>query len=139
MYINIDLDNLRNMTRVTMLFQCLFLEGGWGHLLIFLRIPPYFFRGRGKILHRERREKIEKCNKFSLFDKKYPLFFETWNRHCYSNLLYYSHWLCKVVFVPHAHTQGEGIYIITRATTVIQNCDQNCILMKFSFHYISSV
>jgi hypothetical protein len=39
-----------------------------------LRIPPYFFRGRGTILHRERREKMNKCNKFSLFEKNPPCF-----------------------------------------------------------------
>jgi hypothetical protein len=46
--------------------------------LIFLRIPPYFFRGRGgEILHRERRKKIKKCNKFSLLNKNPPQFFES--------------------------------------------------------------
>jgi hypothetical protein len=39
-----------------------------------LRIHPYFLRGRGKILHRERRKKINKCNKSSLFDKNPPSF-----------------------------------------------------------------
>jgi hypothetical protein len=47
--------------------------------LLFLRIPPYFFKGRGEILHRERREKMNKSNKFSLFWKKTP------KKHCFSN------------------------------------------------------
>jgi hypothetical protein len=33
---------------------------------------PLFFRGRGKILHRERRKWINKCKKFSLLDKNTP-------------------------------------------------------------------
>jgi hypothetical protein len=48
-----------------------------GDSLLFLRIPHYFFRARGKILHRERKKKINKCNKFSLFDKNPPLSFES--------------------------------------------------------------
>jgi hypothetical protein len=50
------------------------LGGGMGDSPIFLRIPPYIFRGRGKILHRERRKKINKCYKYSLFDKNPPCF-----------------------------------------------------------------
>jgi hypothetical protein len=36
--------------------------------------PPHFFRVRGEILHGESRKKINKCNKFSLFDKNPPCF-----------------------------------------------------------------
>jgi hypothetical protein len=50
------------------------LGGRWGDSPLFLRIHPYFLRGRGKILHRQRRKKINKCNKFSLFDKNPPWF-----------------------------------------------------------------
>jgi hypothetical protein len=57
------------------------LGGRWGDLPLFLRIHPNFLRGRGKILHRQRRKKINKCNKFSLFVKN-PPFFDTKNRHC---------------------------------------------------------
>jgi hypothetical protein len=67
---------------------------GFSVSVVFLRIFPYFLRGRREFLHRElrRKEKINKCNKFSLFDKN-PPFFESWNRHStkptiFSSMLY---------------------------------------------------
>jgi hypothetical protein len=38
--------------------QCLFLERGSDNSLIFLRIVPYFFRGRGKILQRKEEKDV---------------------------------------------------------------------------------
>jgi hypothetical protein len=46
--------------------------GGFTH--IFENSPLFFERKGGLILHRESRKKINKCNKFSLFDKNSPCF-----------------------------------------------------------------
>jgi hypothetical protein len=43
------------------------LGGGGGFIQIFEKSPPIFSEA-GTILHRERREKINKCNKFLLYD-----------------------------------------------------------------------
>jgi hypothetical protein len=59
---------------VNVILQAVSMKGRWGDSLIFLRIPPYFFRGRRKILQRERRNKIIKCNQFLLSDKNPPFF-----------------------------------------------------------------
>jgi hypothetical protein len=49
------------------------LGEGMGESLVFLKIFPFFQR-QGWVLQRERRKKIDKCNKFSLSDIYPPVF-----------------------------------------------------------------